>query len=556
MACGTCSGTSKKTNSCSCKSKSYTSSIKYDGEKLVCNKDEENKFTIRSCSKLNDVISTLAENICELWNSAISVDYISNVELEGTILNFTGVGNAFSGLVDLSSILTPPLSTSLYNSDDIFTGGAIANERTVDMANYKIGWINNSQWGIGVAANAVGVSTEVGGINDTTAQFHVAGAIRTDNWYHGRYGLLLHQTGNQNNVFCGFETGENITTGYSNIGLGFRAGNNLTEGHNNIYVGYESGASQQLSDYNISIGNFSFKGNNINSRDNTVLGHNALNRSNQVSAAIYQNTVIGSYALGLSGTLSSTVTEIYNNVVVGRSAGQNLIGANNVIIGDTSSNGASFNGSSNVIIGSNSGRYNSGSNNVFIGLSSGTNYTSFGSGNKNDNIAIGRQSDVYSGVIGSIVLGASAFSPENGQCIIGSTERKISNFIYGNGYFKNGPFSDTYHFATTSVKFGVYDTLVAFNDTNNNSLHRISAGSGTGTGKGGDVSLAAYLPTTTGNAQGNLTDLLKVLGSTVVDQTTNVEIVFDNGGVLTTRKIEVGAIDSAGAGYRQLRVLN
>jgi hypothetical protein len=390
MACGTCGSTSKKSNSCSCKSKSYTSSIKYDGEKLVCNKDEENKFTIRSCSKLNDVIATLAENICELWNSAISVDYISNVELEGTVLNFTGVGNAFNGPIDLSALGGG--GDSLYNSDNIFTGGAVLNERTVNMANYKIGWINNSQWGIGVAANAVGVSTEVGGINDTTAQFHVAGAIRTDNWYHGRYGLLLHQTGEVTNTFCGFQVGLNVipspANGVWNTAYGYLALREVTTGYANTAIGHSALRRNLTGDKNIAIGENSLT-TSTDTQNCTAIGSYALNQLTTGSS----NVAIGnnSQELNINGV---------QNVSVGVfSLRANISGGANTAIGqfslyeatDTESNTAighfsmgfnTFSGSYNVAVGRDSLKFSTGDSNVSLGRNNST----FGSGSNNTSI--------------------------------------------------------------------------------------------------------------------------------------------------------------------------
>ena len=109
--CDTCN-----TNKCSCDT-IYSSAVTFDGLKYVCNEGETNHFTIRPCDNLNTVLATFAEQICQLWNGTLSLNYVETVALNVKVLEFTGVGLGFNSTVDFSAfaLLTDITSmTGLY----------------------------------------------------------------------------------------------------------------------------------------------------------------------------------------------------------------------------------------------------------------------------------------------------------------------------------------------------------------------------------------------------------------------------------------------------------
>ena len=190
------------------------------------------------------------------------------------------------------------------------------------------------------------------------------------------------------NIFVGYKTGENNTTGTQNNAIGNQAMNTNTTGNNNISLGQQSlfksngsnnvalglnAAKENTSgSKNMAIGNFS-NFNNQTGTDNITIGDEA--GRGTAAASKSGNVFVGSR----SGKSSDT----NGNVAIGRDAlSNNQFGNNNIAIGDsamqvsTGSNISGF-GSDNVAIGGNAGKVISiGRKNTFVGNNAGQSNTS------------------------------------------------------------------------------------------------------------------------------------------------------------------------------------
>ena len=115
------------------------------------------------------------------------VDYVSNVQLVGTNLQFTGVGNAFSSIVDLSSFLTSETDPifSTHTTSDITNGiGFLKNDGagnwSYDNNSYSLSSHNHtldSLSNVTITANSVGEIIKWDGaawINNTLAEAGIA----------------------------------------------------------------------------------------------------------------------------------------------------------------------------------------------------------------------------------------------------------------------------------------------------------------------------------------------------------------------------------------------
>jgi hypothetical protein len=236
------------------------------------------------------------------------------------------------GVLDAS---TSTDDTTIYDRD-----GSLTGERRLTFNGFNLGFIGTEKFGVGVEPNAIGISTDTEGIDDTSVQFHVAGAIRTDNWYHGKYGLLLHQkdsTSNNGrlNVYCGVDSGLNATavnstafgysalkndTGGANVGIGYKALEAQTTGFSNTAIGWEAMSSGIGGNENTAIGKSTLK--NVTGSQNTAIGENA----GRELLAGSNNTLIGGQALE-NGTACQSVVAIGNNAL------QDATGSYNTVIG-------------------------------------------------------------------------------------------------------------------------------------------------------------------------------------------------------------------------------
>ena len=136
-------------------------------------------------------------------------------------------------------------------------------------------------------------------------------------------------TTHDNNVLIGYAAGTNVTSN-SSIMIGYRAGESVVTGTGNIFMGYDSGKEQTESG-STAIGYESAR--NINGRENTVLGYQAL-KGNGSSLAAWRNVAIGYKAM-------TVITTGDNNIAVGLNAGDSITtGSNNTFIGDSADGAA------------------------------------------------------------------------------------------------------------------------------------------------------------------------------------------------------------------------
>ena len=144
------------------------------------------------------------------------------------------------------------------------------------------------------------------------------------------------------NVFLGYQSGANNTSGYRNVFMGYRAGMKNSTAENNVFIGTESGINNQTGNGNTYIG---FRaGYYTTTSENTFVGH----------ASGYYNST-GKY-----------------NTFLGNGAGAfHDYGDYNLFLGWGAGN-SNDGGAKNVFIGAGSGNTNTGSSNIFIGYNSNT----------------------------------------------------------------------------------------------------------------------------------------------------------------------------------------
>jgi len=158
------------------------------------------------------------------------------------------------------------------------------------------------------------------------------------------------------NVFIGYNSGKNNTSGYNNVGTGALALFNNTSGNSNIAVGYYSLVNNNSGYQNLGIGNRSLYS-NVSASGNMALGNNSLYN---LTTGI-ENTAIGNNSL-------KTLGNGYYNTVLGKGAGFNMTsGSSNTIVGFEAGRGStSFSGSGNILLGYKAGYYETGSNKLYI----------------------------------------------------------------------------------------------------------------------------------------------------------------------------------------------
>lgn len=164
-----------------------------------------------------------------------------------------------------------------------------------------------------------------------------------------------------NNVFVGFEAGNDNTTGTNNTAVGYQALDANTTARFNTAIGSLALGANSTGEYNTSVGYASLDANTTGTR-NTAVG---------VSALTSNTTGSDNTAVGLSALNSNTTGS--NNVAFGGDTGgysplwTNSTGSNNVAIGNAALSRNST-ASNNVAVGHQALLLNStGANNVAVG---------------------------------------------------------------------------------------------------------------------------------------------------------------------------------------------
>ncbi len=189
-----------------------------------------------------------------------------------------------------------------------------------------------------------------------------------------------------NNVFNGFESGLNNSSGFANTFIGSRSGRGNISGSHNTITGFEAGMSF------------------ITSFGNTFMG----SLSGRFSTGNF-NSFFGEEA-GLNTTTGA------ENVFVGSDAGRsNTIGQFNTYIGDD----AGLNDTTsnlNTYVGNNAGLFSrNGSENTFIGSNTGP---SFFSGTFNT--ALGSRVSISNNLTNTTAIGYRAFANASNTMVLGS----------------------------------------------------------------------------------------------------------------------------------------
>ncbi|GAB3997885.1 hypothetical protein GCM10028807_44090 [Spirosoma daeguense] len=174
---------------------------------------------------------------------------------------------------------------------------------------------------------------------------HVAGQANTtggNNSFLGAYAGNQNTTGSEN-AFLGYQSGFLNQSGNQNTALGAYAGYSNTSGGNNVFMGYQSGYKNTTAGSNVFIGNQAGY-NNLTGTGNLFLGNQAGSNSNGSYNLFMGNgaggtntTGEGNTAIGDGSFLNSTSgTE---NTAIGRYAGiNNTTGSRNTFIGTAASN--------------------------------------------------------------------------------------------------------------------------------------------------------------------------------------------------------------------------
>jgi hypothetical protein len=164
-----------------------------------------------------------------------------------------------------------------------------------------------------------------------------------DNIAIGYWALKLLTNGYSNTVIGNFAA-DSITTGSENTIIGYATGESLTAAFGNVAIGIDSLANSTGGDYNVAVGYSALDGGGSGGSHNIAIG----------------------YYSGQAGT---------GNITIGRESGLNVVGQDNIGIGQYALNwnGVSLSGSANVALGSSALYNTSGGSigNTAIGVSAG-----------------------------------------------------------------------------------------------------------------------------------------------------------------------------------------
>jgi len=193
-----------------------------------------------------------------------------------------------------------------------------------------------------------------------------------------------------NSVYLGYQAGRNNTDGSANVLIGYRAGlNGSTNSGNNVFIGYEAGQNSKGSG-SVYIGDQAGAQAVGNGWGNVFIGQKAgFNNDGSVGSLGARNVFVGRES-GRDNTSGG------DNIYLGAWAGaKNTTGEENVAIG-ADANSVNTTGSSNTYIGWRAGLTNSGNNNVVTGHDAGSahSYHSVPS-NYNNSVLLGKEAGFW-----------------------------------------------------------------------------------------------------------------------------------------------------------------
>ena len=166
---------------------------------------------------------------------------------------------------------------------------------------------------------------------------------------------------NGDNVFIGFLSGKNTTSGSANSALGYQSLYSNTTGYSNVASGVSALHSNTIGNFNIAIGASALYSNTIGDY-NMAIG----------ASALYSNTTGNHNMASGVNALYSNTTGNYNIANGNFALSSNISGLANITNGDEALF-SNVNGSYNLALGFQAGRSCLGSRNVFIGNNAGYN---------------------------------------------------------------------------------------------------------------------------------------------------------------------------------------
>ena len=184
--------------------------------------------------------------------------------------------------------------------------------------------------------------------------------------------VVLGQNAGGGSVDTGVDD-NNVIIGADAAGAG-----NLNNGDSSVIIGHEAGYNKSTGDAQVLIGNTA--GKYVGAGSTNVFIGNLAGGGSVAYNPGGSNIAIGYYAGAAQGA-----TQGSSNVIVGVQAGQQKVGANNVLIGRNVMYNATTGGDGSVIIGKDAGYVSAGDNNIFIGFECGVAATT-----GDNNILIGK----------------------------------------------------------------------------------------------------------------------------------------------------------------------
>lgn len=110
--------------------------VKYTGPNILCNQD----VVIATNDTVSDALASIVDQFC------VQDSYVENVVLQGTNLVFTGLGLAFDGSVDLSSLgagVTADNGLTMSTPTNVRLGGLLLQDTTITTQDFNFNIIGN-----------------------------------------------------------------------------------------------------------------------------------------------------------------------------------------------------------------------------------------------------------------------------------------------------------------------------------------------------------------------------------------------------------------------------
>lgn len=148
--------------------------VKYTGPDILCDQD----LVVATNDSISDALVNIVDQFC------VQDSYVQNVQLQGTNLVFTGLGLAFDGTVDLSSIgagVTADNGLTMSTPTNVRLGGLLLQDTTITTQDYNFNvignrgnagdtvmYIENTGQGAGITVLSIS-NTSVGGYSTNAA---------------------------------------------------------------------------------------------------------------------------------------------------------------------------------------------------------------------------------------------------------------------------------------------------------------------------------------------------------------------------------------------------